>query len=277
MKQQTDGLIRELTEGLQEIAVTAENKLQLAQRSLLLCDEILKRLKEYMRTYIFKDATEEILFFKEIKPSFQRELYYFEELYFIESHKPVGTEESIRRYLEYKLNRINDYFEQNRIFYNYYLSGAENNDLNYFVRSPLMPVSHLPVYAHDLDAKFSTPYSCKLAKFQAFEQARHYLNRALSGPVVASGSEDLGQDPPVWNGNKNGIVEVAAALYYSGVVNYGKGGFNKFVQQFAGFFNTPVGNVPRIMYGFSLRKKDEAPFLNFITGGFVRMIRERNS
>lgn len=274
MKKTTEGLAAEMYEGLQTVALSAENKLQLAERSFQLASNIMQKLKAFMEPYQFKDEEEEIHFFKIAKPELQKELFYYEELFHIESRKPVGTPQAVKQYYEYAALRVNDYFDQNRVFYNYYLSGDNSHDREYYLNNTTA-WPFIPVYTLDMDPRFSRPYSNKLAKLLAFEQLRDYLNIALSGEDIAA-TATQGYKGAIWSNKVFGFVEIAAALYYSGSVNYGKGGFNKFVTELASFFNLKINNVPRVIYGMTLRKKELTPFLNFITESLQTWLEQRN-
>src|SRR6218665_463387 len=105
MEKFTSALMLEMTRNLQKIAVESENFLQQAQRSFACADEVLKKIKEFISDYTFQNAEDEIRFFKDIKPSFLKELLYSKELFDIQANMPVSTWKAQKNYYEQVLKR----------------------------------------------------------------------------------------------------------------------------------------------------------------------------
>jgi hypothetical protein len=277
MEKFTKDLLAGLYSGLQQTAMEAENSLQQFEKSYYVAEEKIKELKDYIESYQFRDADEEIRFFKEIKPLFDKEAMYFVELFNIESVRPVTTEEARRQHYEKVLDRLMDFFDQNRELYNYYRTGKTHMDRSYFVRTEIVTPLR-PVYALDLDKNFSTPYSKTLGQLQAYEQLCSYLNNALYKGTVPEENSASGQAKTraTWSATKAGLIELAIALYFSGSVNFGKGGFKKFVSELEAFFNISLGNVYRVFLGMVIRKKDPTPFLHYLEEAFIRKLEEKS-
>jgi hypothetical protein len=277
MEKFTKDLLAGLYSGLQQTAMEAENSLQQFEKSYYVAEEKIKELKDYIESYNFSDADEEILFFKEIKPLFDKEAMYFVELFNIESVRPVTTEEARRQHYEKVLERIMDFFDQNRELYNYYRTGKTHMDSIYFVRTEIVTPLR-PQYVLDMDRNFSTPSSRTLAQLQAYEQICSYLNNTFYKKDNQPDSiiEGRKRNNTTWSSTKAALIELAVALYYSGSVNFGKGGFKKFVEELEVFFNIKLGNVYRIFLGMVIRKKDPTPFLHHLEQTFIRKLEEKS-
>lgn len=264
---------------LQKIAISAENQLQLAEQSFYEVEGAMTKLKEYISGYAFKNIDEEIKFFKELKPEFQKELIFYEEVLYIESCKPIGPEKARKRFLQQLLNRIQGYCEKNKYFYNYYRSGETVYDRHYFVRNaiqiPLLPVSY-----SDIDSSFSTPYSYKLAKLQAMDKLRVHIQSSLKANTDISETIKQGQGKlrrrRVWTGPKAALKEIILAMDAKGWVSHGEGGIKQLVTDFEEFFGTDLGNIYRELLGMALRKKGYTPHIDGLKEALENRIKEKH-
>ncbi len=264
-------LLATLEQELQQVGVETENNLQQFERSYMIATAKLSQLKDFIQGYTFKSEEEEIKFFKEIKPLFHKEAIFYNELYHFESERPIISEQSQKAYYEKVLDRIMAYFDQNRDLYNYYKTGKINMDEHYFVRNSVHQN-----YVLDLDTSFSTPYSFNLAHLQAYEQLCSYVNTTYYLKEESLNDNTKGSRGTVWSSTKAALIELAIALYFSGSVNYGKGGFKKFISELEAFFHIQLGNVYRVFLGMVIRKKEPAPFLHHLTDAFIRKLEEKS-
>jgi len=108
--------------------------LKKAERSIYCLSDSLIRLKEYIRGNKFANQNDEILFFKEIKPSIYSKLIYFIKIFNIESKRPNGSDKSQKKYLLSELNKLELFFSENFEFYQYYRNNMTYLDDKYFVR-----------------------------------------------------------------------------------------------------------------------------------------------
>jgi hypothetical protein len=279
MEKFTSSLITEMSVELQKIAISAENQLQLAEKSFYEVEGTMTKLKEYISGYAFKNIDEEIKFFKELKPEFQKELIFYEEVLYIESCKPVGSEKSRKRYLQQLLNRIQGYCEKNKYFYNYCRSGETSYDKHYFVRNPIQ-IPLMPVSYSDIDSTFSTPYSYKLAKLQAMDKLRLHITSSLKANTIITETSKQGQSKlrrrRVWTGPKAALKELILAMDAKGWVSHGEGGIKQLVIDFEEFFGTDLGNIYRELLGMALRKKGYTPHIDGLKEALENRIKEKH-
>lgn len=275
MIQYTERELAMLNHALAEVAMQAENGLQMAERSCQIIQTTIRKLKKFIHNYTFKDQEEEILFFKEIKPQFIRELIYFTELFYIEANKPIGDRIILEDYYRQIIHRNRIYFERNQALYVYYRSGKTINDSLYFLRESDEEPMH-PEYMLDMDLRFSTIHSFKLSKLQAFENLQNYLNNAISlldhpGGLKSSKDEKAKNR---WTDSKAALIELVYAMHSRGSINNGKGDLKQIVSDLESFFNIQVGNFYRTFQSMRIRKKNRTVYLDTLKESLERRMDE---
>jgi len=279
MEQFTAKLFAQMNSELLEIAANAENKLQQAERSFRSVEKTIAKLKEFISGYTFRDVEEEIRFFKEVKPEFQKELIYNEEILFIESNCPVGSNKARKLFIERTLSGIQAYFEKHSFIYNYCRSGDNTYDATYFVRNP-KPIPLMPDSYSDIDPVFSNPHSYKVAKLKALEELRDYLrNRNISeaedkGEQVAS--TNVPKRKRIFTGPKAAIEEIIHGVVAKGWVNYGDYPAQQLFQDFAMFLNVKLSDPARSLIGMAIRKKGYTPHIDGMKDALVSKIEEKH-
>jgi hypothetical protein len=283
----TDSKYALLQDALGQISLSTENNLQRAERSYEASRKAMQQLKEFILDYEFKDKAEEILFFKEIKPIFLKELIYYMELFYIEAGKPVGNIEALRSFYKAEAERITMFFDRNQVFYIYHRMGKTNLDNIYFARDTDENDLTQPEYLLDIDARFSTVYSFKLAKILALEQLNQYLQTALyelDHPKALvdntiSKLKDFGLN---WAETKVSLIELIYALHVVGAFYNVKTHTKADVKDIARFFesclNIDLGDsVYRSFYDIRLRKKEPTPFIKKLDHELINYIDQVNS
>ncbi len=250
-----------MTGQLQEIAVTAENILQLARQSYTAVEGTLRKLKEHILNHEFRDTAEEIDFFKRQKPMFLRELFYFHEVFQIEAWKPpVGINDAIAHYM-IGAKRMDLYFKMNNRIYTYYRTGSTEHDEEYFLREKQSADFIAPLSMTDLDPRFSTPYSIQFAQLEAFEQFSNYITESIrklenpGEPVTSAVKTNL-----VWTDAKTDLIELGYAIFARKSTNFGKSTLRDIMTVLEGAFNVRLGNYHRTFQNMRIRKI-RTPFL----------------
>jgi len=263
MEKFASALLLEMTEELQKIAVSSENHLQQAQRSFNIVELKINELKAFIAGHTFRDTDEEIRFFKEIKPEFQKELIYFGEVLYVETGRPVGSAKALKRFLHRELSRIEAFFERNNYLYNYYRSADTSYDEQFFVRNAIQ-VPLQPVSVSDMDHNFSNPYSYKLAKIQALEQLKQYLlsGSAQANTILQAGKPEKPARRRVFTGPKAAMHEIIRGIVRKGWINHGEESISALTEDFEEFLNCKLGNPYRVFLSMSMRKKGYTPYLD---------------
>ncbi len=224
----------------------AENLLQKAGRSFQAVRSYLNNVNSFILSYKFKDSTEEILFFKEIKPKFLKELIYYDELQEIEANRPFGNSEMLIAYYHHVMERISIYFGRNQNLYNYYLIGKTTHDEEFFLRAGN---NNLTDTAIEIDKRFCTVYSHKLSKLMAFEMVRSYLQKCiyqLEHPGEPSDTVPEKGPKYEWTDSKVALIELAYALQSKGSVNNGRLMVKQVIDIFEQVFDIDLGNYSAV-------------------------------
>lgn len=257
----TTELYGRLQAGLQEINQNGGAPLARAEQAYHFCCDRLRALKEFTSGYTFKNTEEEILFFKDIKPKFLREMLYYLKLFHIEAHKPVGTPEVVAVYYQRQLGRVRAYFEQNQMLYLYYKLEKTHLDSKMFVSEPEeLPL--LPHYNLDSDHSFSNIYSFKLAKIQAYEDLAVRLQgtaqAVLSGETGKTEADDR-KPPLVWKGTQAQFYEMVLGVVMTGTL--GDVTIKSAMEWMGYCFGINVGHYYRYFQAMRVRKKSRTPYL----------------
>lgn len=266
-------LYTEMQQAMQEIALENGSVLQKAERNLRATEAVLTKLKALIKDYPFLDKEEEINFFRHIKPRFHKELFYWTELIYILTDRPVASEEEVRRYWMRILGSIDLFLERNQVLYTYYRFGHSYQDEQLFLRDRKLP-AHPLFGTEESDPAWSTAAGTTVARIMAMEEVIQWIdlerNRDRT-PVPAS--EQL---PKLsWTGSKAQLIELVYALESFGVFNNGKTNVKEVMEYFQHCFNVQkVSNYYGYFQGMRIRKKDRTPFLNGLIEHTIRRMDE---
>lgn len=271
MKKYIQTLYQEMKAAIEEVALASGNSLEQAERCYKIAETALLQLKEYIVSYAFRDRAEEILFFKELKPLFQRELIFHLELYYTELNRPIVNVQKQQEYLIKALDGIQVFFERNQLLYTYYRTGKTEYDEAFFLREgnnhefPLQPE-----YSLDIDLRFSTLNSCRLAKILAYEMLNEHIQQSLR-TLENPGITDLSvRQRSLWTDSKAALIELAYAMYARGSVNNGKGDIKAVIAALESTFNIQVGNFYRTFQNMRIRKKNRTNYLDSLKESLVK-------
>ena len=103
-------IINELDDRISELTYEQNNSLVSYENAIVLVLQKIEEVKKHIQEKGFKDAEEEILFFKQLKPQLVSKLIFFNSIYKIETKRPRGGDKIIRKYLNIELSKIKRYF-----------------------------------------------------------------------------------------------------------------------------------------------------------------------
>lgn len=255
-------LYAELQAALEDNGRQQLPSLQKSEQAIQLCNDKLKKLKDYIIGFEFQDVGEQVTFFKEIKPLFLQDLIFAQKLYEIEAAKPVGTAETLALHYREQLGYLIPFFESNPFLHQYYLTEKTFMDHMLFIRSPEQVPMLPPEYQLDADDRFSNIYSYKFAKFQAYEALANHLSGLITaiekGETAIAPSEFDKLAKVYWKGKK--------ADFYETVLGWVEGGFItgdiKTAMGYLGFcLGIQPGNYYAYFQAMRIRKKNRTPAL----------------
>lgn len=215
--------------------------------------QITKELKQFTSAYKFKEETEEIKFFKEIKPLFMSQFIYYKKVFAIKLFDSFKDLKSRRENYYRLLQQLETFARKNRDFYEYCMTGTTYLDKQYFTRSKQF------LKSVDKDETFTTGYDTRLAKILAHELLRRFIQQSLQ----KSHSESEGNHTRLaWTGSKTDLIELIYALHYGDVFNAGTADIKLIATHFENCFNVSLGNYYRTLQDIKLRKSGQTNFLD---------------
>lgn len=81
---------------INEVYDDDEDMVKVAEKSLLLIDECIRKLKEMISLHYFENIAEEVYFFRKLKPQFISKFIYYSTILDIESHKPSAGNKTLK-------------------------------------------------------------------------------------------------------------------------------------------------------------------------------------
>jgi hypothetical protein len=244
--------------------ITADQPDVLIRNSQLITsiESLVSELKQFVLKYKFRNPSEEIEFFKKIKPWFISELLYYQRLFKINLFESYNTQAVKLKYFQKQLLKLEGFMTRHHEFYHYVLSSADYMDEKYFSRSN---AKHTII----LDDRFSTMYDIRLSKILCNERVRNYCLTAIESPSSMPANSSL-----TWTGSKTDLIELIYALHAARVFNKESADLKQIATHFENVFNISLGNYYRVFQDIRLRKVNQVKFLDSIRLAFLKKVEE---
>lgn len=268
MRKYTNELLKKVNECLEIISHEEYDVFVKTAQAINLLENTFIDLKTYISTYSFTNDSEEIIFFKEIKPQLFSKLIYYRAIYNIEVMRPNGSTTCQSIYLNSELERLKSFFDRNIDIYKYYRTGCCHLDKYYFMRgTPDIQLS-LDSFHFERDQSFSTIFDFKIAKILANEMISEYLNREitkLENPNCDYGqcSNELPSNVKLtWTGKKVDLIEQIYAWEGVGCFNNGNVNIKDLTNYIEYVFNINLGDYYRTFLEMRNKKGNRTAFLD---------------
>lgn len=216
---------------------------------------LITELKAFTRNYKFQSQTEEIQFFKEVKPVFLSQYFYYKKVFAIQLFNSFKAVKSRQSNYYQMLEQLERFIKKNREFYEYSLTGSTHLDEMYFTRNNHVNLSL------NRDEKFSTGYDTILAKILSVELLKKFI---LSNLLKSEGAQTRSSPALTWTGSKTDLIEMIYALQYSESLNNGSADIKLIASTFENLFNVSLGDYYRIFLNIRLRKNSTTSFLDML-------------
>jgi len=276
MKNITDRFYEAMDRQLADIALSDLSLSEQHHRAILVCKKAMTKLKNYVSSYAFESITEEIHFFKTVKPQFYSRFIYHVNVYKYHIQIPLGGEEAQRAYINFHLADIQHFFDSNKAFYQYYRSGSTQMDEVYYTRGGFDVQMELEDFEED--EQYSTSHDYKLSKLIANEKFQDFLKLELA----KIGNEEfstLGKvfpfKHPQWTASQTDAVELLYALKTGLAVNNGNIDIAELVAIWEFIFQMEIHESYHKLLDITRRKKEVFVFLNRIMNSFWNFITEK--
>jgi hypothetical protein len=266
-----------LLEELKQIEVEERNICKQSEQSINLISTSLKELKELVQLSGFDSRGDEILFFKEIKPSVYSKLIYYFEVCNIELRRPPGGNFIQERYFQKEFKKLESFFSENQEFYRYYRGNMSFLDDKIFVRKRFDLRLYADPFIYDADPDFSTTHDYKVSRILANELLSTYLNAKLDALNRRSyhRKDSLKQGSCSWTESKIALVELIYALQAGGCINNGTGDIKDIASLFESMFNIDLGDFYRTFLEIKTRQ-NPTKLLDNMRMALIKKIEEQD-
>lgn len=257
-------LLHKLNEQLNFIDIEIDDQIKKCEQAISIILKSINELKKIVTKSNFKTETEEIQFFKEIKPQFSSKLIYFNLVYKIEMKKPNGGNRVQKKYYINELLKLKLFFDNELEFYQYYRSGSTYLDYKYFLRGEFDIKLTLDPYYFETDATFATARDFKIAIILANDLIELYIENQLIMLDNKENTEKSQRKPNVkmiWTGSKVALVELMYALHTEGVFNNGAADLKEIAEYLEHIFEIDLGQYRRVFFEIRARKSDKTKFI----------------
>lgn len=278
------GLIKnlelEMQRKIESISYGEDDSASYAEEAVKIMLQIFEQLKASIKMRDFSSKEEEIEFFKIIKPSFSSKLIYYNEIFRIETAKPIGSRKAIIKHYNAEEKRLNEYFCKHFEFYKYYRSRSTNMDKKYFIRRKVDIKIGIESHFFQSDFEFNTSHDYLVAQIVANELLQHFLHKKRK-EVKAVQEESIRRNESNnhevinWTGSKVSLIELLYALQSSGVINNGNATLNSIATIAESVFNIKLKQVSRVFLEIKSRKSiEQTAFLNQLKENLLKKIQE---
>jgi hypothetical protein len=258
----------------QKIKITYTNIIKKCYAVIEFIEKKLEDLFLRIRKHKFDEISDEIYFFKVIKPTIVAKLIYYKTILKIEIDLPSSKKNKIRAY-EKAINNIYRYSKENKTFYTYYRSRATYNDALYFVRSKKKVIFKQDCNCINLDSKLSTSHDYIMAKMIANDMITEYLENRIE-ELEKNYSTILPNNTVLnWSGSKVDLVELVYSLHHSKAFNNGNSDIKEIAAYFSKMFNIEIeDSIYRSYLDIKSRKIDRTKFLKQLSDTLNHKINE---
>lgn len=229
--------------------------------------DLLGTLKELIRLKGFANESEEIRFFRIVKPQVLGKLIFYNKVFRIETACPVNNGKIYTNYFSSQLKLLKqEYVEHicNADFYRYYRSGRTDRDNEYFRLGKINYYDHLNSYVFEIDPNFSTYYDYKVARIITNELLYNYLISKIDPAdnpdsilIQAESTKDV-----FWTDSKNALIELIYALYAADAISHGKIGVRKISLIFQILFRIQINDLHHSFHRMKTRAGSRTAFLD---------------
>lgn len=266
-------LLNNLTEQLNFIDLEIDDAVLKCEKSVEVTITTIQKVKKEILRVGFKSVSEEIHFFKEIKPQFTSKRIYYNSVYRIETKKPSGSTRIFKKYYNNELEKLKRYFDDNLDFYKYYRTKSTYLDYKYFVRGSFDVKQSLDNFYYETDLNFSTSHDFKIAKIIANDLLQLYLEDCIKLLDRKSNKLITQRNPNaklIWTGSKIALTELLYALQTEGVFNNGSADLKIIAEFFEDNFSLDLGQYRRNFLEIRARKENRTKFLDTLKTNLLK-------
>lgn len=280
MKNYHDLLIN-LESNLKSLEEQQNDLLLKTEQAVKLCKQTLSELQKMVSKNGFTSTTEEIVFFKTIKPVVVvvvGKLIYYIEYFNIQCKRPKGIKKLQIKYLNAFILKLQEYYNVNMEFYHYYLKNETNLDKQFFLRKNKKVRLNIETYHFFTDQNFSSSHDNTVATIIAYEHLIIKLHSDINSLIPHMETTTAikafqNYNQLNWTGTKTDLIELIYALHSSGVINNGNVDIKDIATALEESFNIDLGNYYHSFVEMRTRKINQTKFIDKLKDSFLSYIK----
>jgi hypothetical protein len=204
----------------------------------------------------------EIHFYKAIKPIFWSQVIFFDQAFQLELSKPPGGPNDLISYYKNELDRLKEYYDENRFIYRYIRSGSNYLDDKIFIKTSKAEKTILPEFSTLIHGVCPMNFDYIVSKIKANELLETHLVLILDD-LQNPGQHGVQAMPNLtWTDSKTGLIELAYGLQSAGVLNNGKVELKEIIDFLQIAFHINLGHYPRTFQEILSRKTGYTNFID---------------
>lgn len=259
-------LFLKMKEDLGELQAQSSNRLLNIKKSYHVVSSYCRKV---VPSRSFESEKLEIEFYKQIRPSFEAEIFFLEEMYSILSILPVDKKEK-KKFLKSQFSKIQYFRNRYSFLYEYYCLQRVDLDSEFFLKKEKIKADSLGLILPLCD-ECSTSAGRIFAYFKTYDELFSFLQKEISGVVDRTKGEE-GRFK--WTDSKSALIELVYALHSRGAVNHGKSDVKMIISILESLFNVRVGNFYRTFQSMRIRKKNRTIFLDSLKDSLEKRMDE---
>jgi len=275
-----ENMLKNLDTSLERLESDNIDILHKAERGIKITKQTLEQLRNLVVEQNFKNASNEIDFFKNIKPQVFSKLIYYVKLFNIESKRPRSSSKTQIKYLNNHIDKLQNYFNDNLEFYHYYRRNATSLDEQYFMRGRADIRLYPDTFHFFTDKQFSTSHDSTVATILAYDMLIIHLKKEIdklennNGMETKLSNNSIFSSKLFWTGNKTDLIELIYALQSCGAINSGTVDIKELAAVCEQLFNTDLGNYYHTFIEIRSRKSNITKFMDKLKACLLRRIEE---
>ncbi|MDR6301817.1 RteC domain-containing protein [Mesonia maritima] len=237
----------------------------LALKGIYLSKRTLTQLKKWNEEKEFEAVTDEVHFFKNLKPVPMSYLIFFTEMRMCELRKPKAGLQFQTSFFKKELKTINKFFYRYSEFSNYMETEQSYLDQQFFSKTPHATELIRPLINYTQFSEFETSHDLLWAKIKAMHKLIDYIKHALENlhkekfPIEGEQAYNL-----KWTASKVAMTELVYALYSAQAVNSGKADLKEIAGAFQNIFQIDLGDLYHTYGEIRARKMEHTKFIDHL-------------
>jgi hypothetical protein len=260
----TETLLNRMNKQLDTIGTTPTDEIQTSKKSITLVYDTLLELNTYIVDYKFNDPSEEVTFFRRVKPQFIKPYLFYQKVFALKVNEPF-TESEKSEYYHKQLTELQTFRNEHKTFYAYCLSDDEQFDQRYFTRQSSFPNP-------EIDKRVATGYDTLLATLLANDELKIFMAKQRLVSNTTSFAPAL-----TWTAPKAALIELVYALKAANTFNNGTADLKQIATELEKIFQISLGNYYRVYQDIRLRKSGQTNFLDTLKDQFIRVANEMDA